>query len=227
MTISQYYEIDWYSRRECQVGTEVRLEIIVVLRRRSRSKTEVRSGSRLQFQRLFYCTRSKWYSYCVSSCSLFLIETADEARVSNWSLHTIDNQLMHAILHQQVGKQLVEVRPTCGNSSLKRWSISIQERPARSWYLTFNKRDGSNQQVTLASVWSMTAVVFEKGSSDDETRPTNSIDSFIFSVRPRSITRTVNEDDELTRRKTDFVREGILTTTTQYRARKRHTTLGS
>ena len=98
MTISQYYEIDWYSRRECQVGTEVRLEIIVVLRRRSRSKTEVRSGSRLQFQRLFYCTRSKWYSYCVSSFSLFLIETADEARVSNWSLYTIDNQLMHAIL---------------------------------------------------------------------------------------------------------------------------------
>jgi len=53
MTISQY-EIDWYLRRECRVGTEVRLEIIVVLRRRSRSKTEVRSGSRLQFQRLFY-----------------------------------------------------------------------------------------------------------------------------------------------------------------------------
>ncbi len=41
----------------------------------------------------------KRYSYCVSSCSLFLIETADEARVSNWSLYTIDNQLMHAILH--------------------------------------------------------------------------------------------------------------------------------
>jgi len=45
--------------------------------------------------------------------------------------------------------------------------------------ISHEKRDESNRQETLASVWSMTAVVFEKGSSDNETRPTNSIDSFI------------------------------------------------
>jgi len=46
--------------------------------------------------------------------------------------------------------------------------------------------DGSNRQVTLASVWSMTAVVFKRGSSDDETRPTSLMDSLIFSVQSRS-----------------------------------------
>ena len=49
--------------------------------------------------------------------------------------------------------------------------------------ISHEKRDESNRQETLASVWSMTAVVFEKGSSDDETRPTNSIDSFMYEIR--------------------------------------------
>ena len=49
-------------------------------------------------------------------------------------------------------------------------------------------RDGSNrQELLLASVWSMTAVVF-KSRSSDETRPTSLMDSLIFSVQSRSCT---------------------------------------
>ena len=97
---------------------------------------------------------------------------------------------------QQAGKQLVEVRPTHGNSSLKREEmkyLNSKQTPGEILMMTHNKQarskdlaDGSNRQVTLASVWSMTAVVFKRGSSDDETRPTSLMDSLIFSVQSRS-----------------------------------------
>jgi len=70
--------------------------------------------------------------------------------------------------------------------------LNSKQTPGEILMITHNKRarskdlaDGSNRQEQLASVWSMTAVVFKRGSSD-ETQLTSLMDFCIFSVWSRS-----------------------------------------
>ena len=110
---------------------------------------------------------------------------------------------------QQAGKQLEEVRPTRGNNSLKRWSISIQG--ARSKDLACNKQEklrsasGSWQRlkrwcsisIQAARSKDLATEVTDKNdsrasglwlpwSSRERQWATSLMDSWIFSVRSRS-----------------------------------------